>query len=289
MQIGILDFGNIRKNSNGIEAIHETISNAQLAERLGFSRYWLTEHYLDGLAWRNPELIINLIAGYTDTIKVGAAGVIVDLNLPFRIAQDYALLANLFPQRVDLGFAKGGANGDKRIQLTNHIKSSSYFEGILEIKKFLENKNEYLSVTPPNGLNPELWILGTSNTNSHFAIEQQMNFSLSLFHGVDGKLPSPIIIDNFKKCFFEKNGYVPNVNIAISMFCSTNNAKILNERASNKNITLNISGFPEECLFELEKVGRQYDTNEIIVLNMGTELIDRNLLMEVLGSVCINA
>lgn len=282
MEIGIIDFGGIDENSNGIEAIHNTISNAQLAEEYGFSRYWLTEHYLEGVAWRNPEIIINLIAGYTNVIKVGAAGVIVDLNLPFRIAQDYTLLANLFPDRIDLGFAKGGASGDIREELIKDIKPQPFFEGIKKIKKFLDNKNEYLVVTPPNSYQPEMWILGTSASSTNFAVENKMNFSLSLFHTINGELPAPSIIYDFKKNFFNKNGYNANVNIAISMFCSNNSNRILDQRVTRKNVRLNVSGFPEECLLQIERIKQEYDIDEIIVLNLGQNARDKNLAMEVL-------
>lgn len=282
MEIGIIDFGGIDENSNGIETIHNTISNAQLAEEFGFSRYWLTEHYLDGIAWRNPEIVINLIAGYTNVIKVGAAGVIVDLNSPFRIAQDYTLLANLFPDRIDLGFTKGGASGDMREELIKDIKPQPFFEGIKKIKSFLDNKNEHLVVTPPNAYQPEMWILGTSASSINFAVENKMNFSLSLFHIINGELPAPSIIHDFKKKFFDQNGYNPNVNIAISMFCSDNSNKILHERATRKNVRLNVSGFPEECLLEIERIKKEYDIEEIIVLNLGQNARDKSLAMETL-------
>ncbi len=285
MKVGIIDFGGIDENSNGIQTIYDTISNAQLAEKYGFSRYWLTEHYIDGLAWRTSELILSLIAGYTDTIKLGAAGIIVDLNLPYRVAQDYTLLANLFPDRIDLGFAKGTAIGEKGIELTNDIKPANFYERILKIKKFIENGNEHLSVTPPNGFMPKMWMLGTSDSSIDFAIEHKMNFSLSLFHIIYGELPSPLIISDFKKRFLKKNGYVPLVNIVISIFCSTDKKRILNERATRKNVRLNISGTPKQCLSEIKKIKKQYSVDEIIVLNLGGNQIEKNILMETLKIV----
>lgn len=284
MKIGILDFGDIDENSNGIESIHNTISNAQLAEEYGFSRYWLTEHYIDSSAWRSAELMINLIAGYTNFIKVGAAGVLLEYHLPYRVAQDYTLLTNLFPDRIDLGFAKGSVIGEKGIELANDIKPANFYERILKIKKFIENKNEHLSVTPPNGFMPQMWMLsiGSSMSSIDFAIEHRMNFSLSLFHTIEGELPSHQIIRDFKESFFKKNGFMPLVNIVISVFCSKDKKRILNERATRKNVRLNISGTPKQCLSEIKKIKKKYHVDEVIILNLGGNQIEKIFLMETL-------
>jgi luciferase family oxidoreductase group 1 len=285
MKIGMIDFGGIDENSNGIEAIHNTIENVQMAEEFGFSRYWLTEHYIDGVAWRTPELIISLIAGFTNTIKLGCAGVITALNLPYRVAQDYTLLANLFPGRIDLGFARGsGAPVEKLKELMSDIRHSDFYDRVLKIKEHIENKNEHLSVTPPNGFMPDMWMLGTSGSSIEFAAEQKMNFSLSLFHTIEGELPSPEIIANYKNTFFEKNKYEPSANIVFSVFCSTNEERIEQERLTRKNVRLNVSGSPQECLSEIENVRNKYEVDEVIILNLGYKQENR-LLMETLKPI----
>lgn len=285
MKVGLIDFGEISNNSNGIETIYETINNAQLAESFGFSRYWLTEHYLRGVAWRNSELIINLIAGYTEKIKVGAAGVCLDFALPFRVAQDFTLLTNLFPNRIDLGFAKGGANIQEREELSKDINPSNFFERILKIKHFLDDKNEHLSVTPPNGLQPSMWLLGTSNNSTNFASKQGMYFSLSLFHSIDGNLPSPEIIKNFRNIFFKENGCLPESNIVVSAFCSKKESSIINEKKTRKNVRINVCGGPEECIEQILKLKELYNTDEIIFLNLAQDKEEKILLMETLNQI----
>src|SRR5579883_1962883 len=109
MKLGILDFGYISYGSNAISRIDETIQRAELAEELGYTRYWLGEHHVKDAAWRNPLLMMSVLASYTNKIKIGCAGVILPVTNPFRIAQESRLLANLFPNRIDLGIAKGRA------------------------------------------------------------------------------------------------------------------------------------------------------------------------------------
>lgn len=289
MKIGIIDFGGIDKNSNSIEAIHNTIERVQLAEQYGFSRYWLTEHYLDGLAWRTAEIILTLIAGFTKNIIVGSAGVVVTLNLPYRVAQDYTLLASLFPNRIDLGFSKGVGTGEVEYsELTMDIIPAEFYGRLLRIKQFIEKQNSGMSITAPRGFLPNMWMLGTSDSSLDFAIENKLNFSLSLFHTVDGDLPSPIIIQEYKKRFFEKNGFEPMANIAIAVFSSNDSQKILDERATRKNVRLNVSGFPEECLQEIKKIKQQYQVEEVIILNLGKDEEERKFLMKVLSKIVLD-
>jgi hypothetical protein len=130
-----------------------------------------------------------------------------------------------------------------------------------------------------------MWMLGTSNSSIDFAIEHKMNFSLSLFHIISGELPSPLIINDFKKRFFKINGCQPLVNIVISIFCSTEAERVLNERMTRKNVRLNVSGSPKQCLSEIKRIKKRYCVDEVIILNLGGNPIERNLLMKTLRTI----
>jgi luciferase family oxidoreductase group 1 len=282
MKIGLLDFGEIEPRSNAIETIHHTIENAVLAESNGFSRYWLTEHYQNGLAWRNPELILSLIAASTDTIKVGAAGVLLMINNPFRVAQDFKLLCNLFANRVDLGFAKGSIDEKTYEAIRGHEAIPDLSEGIAKTIGFLNNKVQHLLLTPASGLKPDLWMLGTSSSSIPFAVQKKMNFSLSLFHSLHTPLPSPDIIAMFKEKFFNENGYTPQVNIAVSVFCSGKEKRTSEERKTRKNVLLNICGSAENCRDRIRELVKAYGTKEAIVLNLGRDQAEKQELIEAL-------
>ncbi len=63
MEIGFLDFGNVL--GSHLSMIEHTVEFAQSIDKLGFSRYWLTEHQENGVAWRSPEILMSVLAGYT--------------------------------------------------------------------------------------------------------------------------------------------------------------------------------------------------------------------------------
>lgn len=282
MKIGLLDFGEIDTNSNAIETIHHSIANAVLAEEKGFTRYWLTEHYLSGIAWRNPEPVMTLIAASTETIRVGAAGVLVPLHAPYRIAQDFKLLSNLFPDRIDLGFAKGNIDRKAAEEISNQHLLTDFFEKIKKTQLILMNKMEHVQVSPQSSIVPDLWMLGTGSSSVDFATEQKMNFSISLFHNLEGTLPSPHILSEFKEKFIHKNGYAPQVNIAVSVFCSEDSRRIAEERRTRKNVLLNIDGNPVECMQKMEALVNRYQVDEVIVLNLGKDHAEKQLLIETL-------
>lgn len=285
MQYGILDFGTIRSNSNAISTIHETIEMVQLAEENGFSRYWLSEHHEDNLAWKNPDLILPLLAGYTENIRIGAAGVLVGLHAPMTTAYHYKLLANLYPSRIDLGLAKGKTELHKILELVDggdwKKNMEDFFNRVKKIKSFINDEVHDIILPPKQGESPEIWILGTSNSSKEFVIQEQTNFSLSLFHTIN-ELPSPQIINELKEAYFEKHKKEVVVNITLSAFCSQDEKRVLEIQERTNNISVNFSGKPEDLKPYLEEQANKYKVNEIIILNLGETLEEKQLLMKVL-------
>ncbi|MEL6654219.1 MAG: LLM class flavin-dependent oxidoreductase [Bacteroidota bacterium] len=106
MKIGLLTF-EIGMERNDAMQLFEY---AQIADELGFSRFWLGEHYDDPLNyWSNPEPLLPLLLGHTERINVGTAGILIRLHSPFRVATNFRLLNSMFMGRVDLGLAGGYA------------------------------------------------------------------------------------------------------------------------------------------------------------------------------------
>ena len=117
MQIGFLDFGSVLHSH--VATIENTIEFAKLIDELGFSRYWLAEHHENGIAWRSPEVLISVLAGFTDNIRIGTAGILLPLNSSLRVAHQFKMLSTLYPGRIDLGIAKGISSPDISNELLN--------------------------------------------------------------------------------------------------------------------------------------------------------------------------
>ncbi len=65
------------------DAIYDTISLAELTDRLGYGRYWLAEHHVPDAISSVPELLLPLIAARTKEIRVGTGGMIIRYYSPY--------------------------------------------------------------------------------------------------------------------------------------------------------------------------------------------------------------
>src|SRR3954466_13314188 len=101
MRISVLDQSPISEGSSGPEALRNTIDLAQLTDKLGYHRYWVAEHH-GGLmvAGPSPEVVIGPIASATECIRVGSGGVMLPHYSPFKVAENFSVLAGLFSGRI---------------------------------------------------------------------------------------------------------------------------------------------------------------------------------------------
>ena len=84
-----------------------TLALARTADELGYHRYWLAEHHnMPAVAATNPPVLIGLVAGATDRIRVGSGGVMLPNHAPLVVAEQFALLEAAYPGRIDLGIGR---------------------------------------------------------------------------------------------------------------------------------------------------------------------------------------
>ena len=106
-RLSILDQSPVSEGMTGAQALHNTVELAQLADRLGYHRYWVSEHHgTPMLAGPAPEALIGPIASATERIRVGSGGVMLPHYSPFKVAESFSLLSGLFPGRIDLGIGR---------------------------------------------------------------------------------------------------------------------------------------------------------------------------------------
>lgn len=59
LPLSVLDLAPVASGSSGAQALQNTLSLARLADRLGFTRYWLAEHHsMPSIASSAPEIMI---------------------------------------------------------------------------------------------------------------------------------------------------------------------------------------------------------------------------------------
>ncbi len=231
IRIGLLEYG-YRIGKDGMTTLEEIIDYAVEADKLGFSRFWMGEHHgaLTTTAFTNPDLLIGIIAGMTDTIKVGSAGSTILIHNAYPVVTNYKLMNNLFYDRIDLGLAKGRGlietdDAVKMVENPNIIKNfMGHFNSKLKLiydllynekKNFEENK---IVIPPFGGKPPEMWCLSTSYKNFDTAIKYKLNYSRSLFHSLPGddQYKKEELL-KFKQDFFNTHKIYPKINLGISV------------------------------------------------------------------------
>src|SRR5439155_22603746 len=107
VRLSVLDQSPVSEGSSGPEALRNTIDLAQMADELGYTRYWVAEHHGGAmLAGPSPEALIGPIAAATSRIRVGSGGVMLPHYSPFKVAETFSLLSGLFPGRIDLALGR---------------------------------------------------------------------------------------------------------------------------------------------------------------------------------------
>jgi luciferase family oxidoreductase group 1 len=127
MRLSVLDQSPIRKGLTAAQAIQETVELAKLTDRLGYTRFWVSEHHnTSSLAGSTPEVLIAHLAGETEKIRVGSGGIMLPNHSALKVAENFRMLEAIFPGRIDLGM--GRAPGTDRHTATMLNPSNRFSE-----------------------------------------------------------------------------------------------------------------------------------------------------------------
>lgn len=191
MKLSVLDQSPIRGGASAADALQETIALAQAADRLGYHRYWVAEHHNSrGFAGSSPEIMVTRLASATERIRVGSGGVMLMHYSPFKVAENFRVLENLFPGRIDLGIGRApGSDGLTAAALAYGPQLGiEYFPGkVADLKAFLTGTKPVtdglarVTATPVPDSVPELWLLGSSEASAVYAAHFGLPFSFAHF------------------------------------------------------------------------------------------------------------
>jgi luciferase family oxidoreductase group 1 len=108
MRFGMLHLFENPAGKTEHQIIHEQMALMRAAEDLGFDSVWPAEHHFTEYGYcASPSLSLAAIASETKRIRLGTGIVVLPLNHPLRVAEDYAFLDHLSGGRVDLGVGRG--------------------------------------------------------------------------------------------------------------------------------------------------------------------------------------
>lgn len=175
--LSLIDFCTIYEGETAGESMHRSVELAQKAEKLGYSRIWYSEHHnMPSIASAVPAVLIAHIAAHTETIRLGAGGVMLPNHSPYVIAEQFGTLAELHPGRIDLGL--GRAPGTDMNTLGRALRRSpdaaeSFPDDIVELRGYLSDDSKIPGVRaiPGAGTNVPLYVLGSSMYGASLAAQ----------------------------------------------------------------------------------------------------------------------
>jgi luciferase family oxidoreductase group 1 len=108
--ISVLDLAPVSEGSTPSVALANSLQLVQLAERLGFHRYWVAEHHnMPGIASSAPAVLLAALGAVTSTMRLGSGGVMLPNHAPLVVAEQFGMLVALHPGRIDLGIGRAPA------------------------------------------------------------------------------------------------------------------------------------------------------------------------------------
>jgi luciferase family oxidoreductase group 1 len=110
--------------------------------------------------------VIAHVAAGTQTIRVGAGGIMLPNHAPLVIAEQFGTLASLFPERIDLGLGRAPGTDHATARALRRTLASdpeAFPQDILELMSYFEAPaGQIVRAVPGSGLDVPLYILGSS-------------------------------------------------------------------------------------------------------------------------------
>ncbi|PJZ50258.1 LLM class flavin-dependent oxidoreductase [Leptospira saintgironsiae] len=262
IRLSVLDQSPIRKGGTASQAVQETIELAKLTDRLGYHRYWVSEHHnILGLAGSSPEVLISHLAGETKGIRMGSGGIMLPNHSSLKVAENFRMLETLFPGRIDLGL--GRAPGGDRLTAailnpSNSFVQNDFIQQLMDLRDFLTDNaepdsiQEKVKAIPVAETCPELWILTSSGESALIAAHFGMALSFAQFINPTGGYAS---IRAYKERFQPSEALpTPHASVGIFVLCADTKEKAEELQAVMDRQLLNIEKGISEGILSYEEI-----------------------------------
>jgi luciferase family oxidoreductase group 1 len=182
--LSILDLAAVGPGESIADSFAGSVGLAQSAERLGYERIWYAEHHnIRSIASSATSVLIAHIAAHTETIRLGAGGIMLPNHSPLVIAEQFGTLATLHPDRIDLGLgrAPGSDTAAMRALRRDELSSERFPQDVVELQGWLGEKSPVSGVIaiPGKGTNVPLYILGSSLFGAQLAAVLGLPFAFA--------------------------------------------------------------------------------------------------------------
>jgi luciferase family oxidoreductase group 1 len=182
--LSILDLAAVGREETIAESFAGSVELARAAEKGGYRRVWYAEHHnISSIASSATAVLIAHVAAHTETIRLGAGGVMLPNHSPLVIAEQFGTLETLHPGRIDLGLGRApGTDQRTWIALRRDPAASDHFpQDVVELQRFLGDEEPLpgLRATPGKGTKVPLYILGSSLFGAELAAQLGLPYAFA--------------------------------------------------------------------------------------------------------------
>ena len=277
--LNVLDQAPVPEGSTPAQALANSIDLAKHVERLGYHRFWMSEHHaMDLLACTAPEVVLARIGAETSRIRIGSGGIMLPHYSAYKVAEVFRTLHALYPGRVDLGIGRAPGGGPleahalrrERRQRGSASWRMIFPDQLAELLMFLnrdfpaEHPFSQLTVSLHMPGGPEVWLLGSSLWSAEAAAQFGLPYSFAHFFS---PVHTRAAITHYTESFrASQHAAEPRKSVAVGVLCAETEEQAELLMASPRLLSRRIrSGDrrpvprPEDALRELQKAGAGAD------------------------------
>ncbi|WKX26949.1 MsnO8 family LLM class oxidoreductase [Tatumella ptyseos] len=221
-RLSILDKCPRQADETSQQALHNSVALARLAEQAGYYRYWIAEHHNSPtLASPSPEIVLAWLAAHTKILRLGAGGVMLQHYSPFKVAENFHLLAAMAPGRIDLGVGKapGGLPASTQaLQGKVPGQHGDFVQQLKAVTRYLTQADDRLQATPLPAVAPPRFLLGASAESAELASKEGWNFVFAAHLNGDDQQLAKIT------AFWQKQTQRPTI-VAVQVVIAANHSQ----------------------------------------------------------------
>ena len=188
--LNVLDLAGREAGATNADAVAGSIRLAQLAESLGFHRFWVAEHHgMPAVASSAPAVLIAGIAARTERLRVGSGGVMLPNHAPLVIAEQFGTLRALYGDRIDLGIGRAPGTDQATAAALRRspeaLGAENFPQELLDLLGFFnggfapDDPLASIRAVPGLGDAPEVWLLGSSGHSAQVAAALGLPFAFA--------------------------------------------------------------------------------------------------------------
>lgn len=273
VKLSVLDLSPVNETETATEAFQHTIELAKKAEEWGYHRFWVSEHHgSNRVVGSSPEVLISHLLAKTTHIRVGSGGVMLQHYSPYKVAENFNVLASLAPGRVDLGIGRGPGGmprSTRALQQETGHETKPLAEKLIELEQFLHNQLEDhhplygLQASPVPPQPADLILLGTTASSAELAASRGIPYVFAQFLNSDETMMYEAI-ETYRKQFDATKRRQPQAMLALSVIVADTDDEAMNYAADIKIVRIRLESgrtLTVGTVEAAEEFGRQVQEN----------------------------